>query len=323
MIFKLLGLMKKKIIISILIAMVLGILVGYNFDVEWMKQTITPLTFLMVYPMLVTLKLESLKEKGNFKLQLVTMVINFGVLPFVAYLLGVIFFEDVIAFRLGLIMMSLLPTSGMTISWTVMGKGNVSEAIRMVVFGLLVGSILSPLYIKLFLGESIDVSIWFIFSKIAIIVFVPLLFAFLTQVVLKKQYGEEKFHKQIKPKFPLFSILAVVLMIFAAMALKAKVLVDKPEYLLDVLVPIILFYIVTFGIQLVLGKFLFNKKEAIALSNGTMVRNLSIALSIVLGAFEGLGLAALLIAIAYVVQVQFAAWNTRLADTFYKEKTTN
>ncbi len=317
MIFKLLQTMKKNLIFSIIIAMVIGLVIGYYVDVSILKKAITPLTFLMVYPMLVPLKLESLTEKGNIKLQIATIIINFAVLPFVAYTLGLVFFRDNNAFRLGLLMMSLLPTSGMTISWTVMAKGNVSEAIRMVVLGLLVGAMLIPLYISGLLGEAISVDFWNVFSKVAIIVFIPLFFAFITQIVLKKQYGNETFNKSIKPKFPLFSILAVVLMIFVATSLRAKTLIDNPMILVEIIVPLLSFYGIVFGIQYYVGKLFFETKERIALSNGTIVRNLSVALSLIFGAFGNLGLAALLIAIAYVIQVQFAAWNTRLAEKIY------
>jgi len=317
MIFKLLQTMKKNLIFSIIIAMVIGLVIGYYVDVSILKKAITPLTFLMVYPMLVPLKLESLTEKGNIKLQIATIIINFAVLPFVAYTLGLVFFRDNNAFRLGLLMMSLLPTSGMTISWTVMAKGNVSEAIRMVVLGLLVGAMLIPLYISGLLGEAISVDFWNVFSKVAIIVFIPLFFAFITQIVLKKQYGNETFNKSIKPKFPLFSILAVVLMIFVATSLRAKTLIDNPMILVEIIVPLLSFYGIVFGIQYYVGKLFFETIERIALSNGTIVRNLSVALSLIFGAFGNLGLAALLIAIAYVIQVQFAAWNTRLAEKIY------
>ena len=190
--FKILNLIKKNLIISILIAMVLGLLAGYFLeDVSWLKSTILPLTFMLVYPMMVTLKLESILQKTNVKLQVATQIINFVVFPLLAFVIGLIFFKEEPYFRLGLLLISLLPTSGMTISWTVMSKGNVNEAIRMVVIGLLLGALLSPLYITFFMGEAISVPITKIFTQIIVVVFVPLVLAFITQKLLKKKYGEE------------------------------------------------------------------------------------------------------------------------------------
>ena len=228
MFFNFLIRIKKNLIISILIAMILGLIIGYYFDTTSLKVLITPLTFMLVYPTMVALNLGSLREKANIKLQVTTQLLNFILFPLVAYVLGLLFFSDNSALRLGLLLMSLLPTSGMTISWTVMAKGNVNSAIRMVVIGLLLGALLSPLYITVLLGAEVNVPIFKIFTQIFIVVFVPLILAFLTQVILKKIYGQETFHKKIKPKFPLFSILGVVLIIFTAISLKAKLLVNDP-----------------------------------------------------------------------------------------------
>lgn len=318
--FKFLTLIKKNLIISILISMILGIVTGYYLDVSWLKNLILPLTFMLVYPMMVTLNLGSLKQKANVKLQIITQLINFIVFPLIAYLLGMLFFKDNSSFRLGLMLVALLPTSGMTISWTVMAKGNVNEAIRMVVIGLLLGALLTPVYITLLMGAEISVPFMKIFTQIIIVVFVPLLFAFITQKLLIKKYGEEKFHKGIKPKFPLFSTLGVVFIIFVAISLKAKVIVNNPAMLLEVLIPLIILYALFFVISVGSARLFFNRVDGIALVNGTLIRSLSLALAITLSAFESAGLAPLLIAIAYTIQVQLAAWNVKLTDKIFKKE---
>ena len=207
MLFTILKFIRKNLILSILIAMVLGLIIGGNFNVEWMKQTILPLTFLLVYPMMVTLRLNSVLENLNPKLQLVTQLINFIIFPLITYFLGVIFFAEEPFLRLGLLLIGLLPTSGMTISWTVMAKGNVNASILMVLIGLGLGALLTPFYITFILGEAVDLPLLSFIIQIAVVIVLPFILALLTQVVLKRRYGEEKFNKDIKPKFPLFSTL--------------------------------------------------------------------------------------------------------------------
>ena len=80
--------------------------------------------------------------------------------PLIAYFIGILFFDNEPFLRLGLLLIALLPTSGMTISWTVMAKGNVNAAIRMVVIGLLLGALLSPFYITGLLGTAVDVPVF-------------------------------------------------------------------------------------------------------------------------------------------------------------------
>jgi len=105
-----------------------------------LKGLIMPLTFMMVYPMMVTLQRRKIVEGGDLKVQVVTQLLNFTVIPLCALLIGKLFFPDSPDAALGLLLASLLPTSGMTISWTGMARGNVADAIKITVFGLLIGS---------------------------------------------------------------------------------------------------------------------------------------------------------------------------------------
>lgn len=324
---KLLLLIKKHLIVSILLAMVAGLIVGYYVDTTILSKFIIPLTFLLVYPMMVTLNFNSLKQKSNIKLQLTTQLINFIVFPAIAFGLGYIFFNDLPFFRLGLLLIALLPTSGMTISWTVMAKGNINEVLRMVIIGLLLGAILSPFYITILLGSEVSVPVLKIMLQIVYVVFIPLVLAFGTQKLLVKKYGKEKFNKQIKPKFPLFSTFGIVLMIFTAISLRAEVLVNNPSILFDILIPLLLLFASYFIISVLTARLFFNRADGIALVNGTLIRNLSLALAITLSVFPidvypQAGLTALLIAIAYVIQVQIAAWNAKLSKFIFKAEKT-
>ena len=315
--FKVLTLIKKNLIISIVLAMILGLVVGGNFDVAWMKQTILPLTFVLVYPMMVTLKLNNVLQNTNPKLQFVTQIINFIIYPLIAYVLGILFFQDDAFLRLGLLLIGLLPTSGMTISWTVMAKGNVNAAILMVLIGLGLGALLTPFYITFILGEAVNLPLVQFITQIAVVIVLPFIAALITQIVLRKQFGDEKFNKSIKPKFPLFSTLGVVLIIFVAMSLRAKIIINNPMILVEMLIPLLIMYILFVTVSLVIAKGFFSREDGIALSNGTLVRSLSLALAITLAAFPEAKLTSLLIAIAYTLQVQIAAWNVKLADKIY------
>ncbi len=53
-----LGWIKKNLIIMIPIVMVLGLLFGINVNASFLKAGIVPLTFLMVYPMMVNLQIK-------------------------------------------------------------------------------------------------------------------------------------------------------------------------------------------------------------------------------------------------------------------------
>jgi predicted Na+-dependent transporter len=154
--------------------MVLGLIAGAFFETAFLKDWIVPFTFLMVYPMMVTLNVREMFRKGDLKLQAATQTINFFIIPFLGLGIGVLFFRDNPLVVLGLLLTSLLPTSGMTISWTGFAGGNVPAAVKMTVFGLILGSLLTPVYIKVLMGTVVDVSFLKVFSQILFIVFLPL-----------------------------------------------------------------------------------------------------------------------------------------------------
>lgn len=320
-VWKILRTMQKNLIISIPVSMVLGLIVGAFFDMAFLKDLIVPFTFLMVYPMMVTLNVRELFKKGDVKLQLSAQIINFLIIPFLGLGIGMLFFRDNPLVVLGILLTSLLPTSGMTISWTGFAKGNVPAAVKMTVIGLVLGSLLTPLYIKVLMGTLVSISYLKIFLQIVFIVFLPLAAGYVTQLILVKRLGRERFDGDIKKKFPMVSTVGVLAIVFISMALKAKSIVENPVILLYYMVPLAILYIVNFTLSTVIGRLMFPRKDAIALVYGTVMRNLSIALAIAMGAFGENGSdIALIIALAYIIQVQAAAWYVKLTDKIFKKR---
>jgi len=316
--WKILKLLQQKLILSIPAFMLLGLLFGAFFPSAFLKEWIVPVTFLMVYPMMVTLNMKELFSKGGTKVQIAALLINFVVTPFLGFFIGRLFFPDQPLVVLGLLLTSLLPTSGMTISWTGFAKGNMSAAVKMTIIGLIVGSLAAPIYLKLLMGTVVSISLVDVFSQILFIVFLPLVAGYATQLLLKRGLGQASFDKIWKPRFPLVSTLGVLGIVFISMALKAKTILGNPAVLLYYLLPLGLLYLVNFTISTLAGKYLFGRNDGIALVYGTVMRNLSIALAIAMSAFGENGSdIALIIALAYIIQVQAGAWYVKFTDRFF------
>jgi predicted Na+-dependent transporter len=95
-------------------------------------------------------------------------------------------------------------------------------------------------------------------------------------------------------------------------------LAAEPEFLLCILFPLLLLYLVNYLVSTLIGKLLFPRGDAIALVYGTVMRNLSIALAVAINAFGPAGSdAALVIALAYIIQVQSAAWYVRFTPQLF------
>ncbi len=319
--FKLLSLVSKNLILAIPATMVLGFGAGLLAPVGWLKNLIVPLTFLMVYPMMVSLKLAKVLEGGDTRAQVLAQFINFAIIPFVALSLGKLFFPEQPYYAVGLLLAALLPTSGMTISWTGFAGGNLGAAVKMTVLGLILGSVATPFYMQWMMGASVPVDLMAVFTQIVVIVFLPMLAGHYTQSWLIRKHGQKSFQSEWAPRFPPISTLGVLGIVFVAMALKAEQLVAHPGELLHLLWPLLALYGINYLLSSLIAKTLLPRGDAIAMVYGTVMRNLSIALALAMNAFGPAGSdAALVITLAYVIQVQSAAWYVRLTDTLFGAK---
>lgn len=322
--FSLLSRLSKNLVTAIPVTMLLGLVFGLIAPVAWLKSLIIPLTFLMVYPMMVSLKLAKVLEGGDTRAQLLAQGINFGIMPFVAFGIGQFFFPEQPYYAMGLLLAALLPTSGMTISWTGFAGGNMPAAVKMTVMGLILGSLATPFYVQALMGAQIPVDLMGVFSQIVVIVFLPMLAGHFTQSYLLNKYGQKGFQSEWAPKFPPFSTLGVLGIVFVAMALKAQALVNNPAELLILVSPLLLLYGFNYVLSSLVGKIWLPRGDAIALVYGTVMRNLSIALALAMNVFGSAASdAALMITLAYIIQVQSAAWYVRLTDHLFGPKPAN
>lgn len=320
MIWKCLSFLQRNLVWSIPAVMVLGLYCGTAADLSVLKYAVMPLTFLMVYPMMVNLQFEKIFSTDSVKAQLYSQLINFIAIPFFTFFLAQYFFPDEPYVVLGLLFVALLPTSGMTISWTGFARGNISAAIQMTVIGLVLGSIATPFYIKFLMGTVIEIPVMQILNTILVVILLPMIAGFATRKTLVKLYGRQTYADKIKKKFPVLSTLGVLGIVFVAMALKAKAITGEPTVLLHFLVPILVLYIVNFTMSTVLARLLLNRDDGIALVYGTVMRNLSVSLAIAMTAFDNGADIAVIIAVAYIIQVQAAAWYVRLTPYIFGKK---
>ncbi len=321
-----LSFIQKNLVWTIPLSMTIGLVTGYIFDTSALKQFIIPVTFIMVYPMMVTLNVKTVFKGKDTKLQLVTQLINFIIIPLIVLCIGKLFLSGqdpkYALWAVGLFLIGVLPTSGMTISWTGFAKGNKEAAIKMVVFGLIIGALAAPVYTKVFMGTAIEVNMLHMFKQIFIFVFFPLIAGLVTQAFGIRKYGARDWNMKIKPKFPPVSALGVVLIAFLAMSLKARHIIANPGDILIILLPLVVFYFISYVLLTITGRLLFSREDAIAMVFGVVMRDLSIALAIAMTAFGKQGLTiALLISLAYIVQIQSAAWYVKFINLFFSTRT--
>lgn len=316
-----LGTIKKHLSKSILAAMIVGLVVGYFADTSALRDLIIPLTIVMVFPMMVNINLKQLFKKGDTKILVMSQLINFIVIPLIAFAIGSLFFANQPYVFIGFMLMAVLPTSGMTISWTGFTKGNVGAAVKITILGLTLGAFLGPVILNLIFGQTITIPALKIITQILIVVLIPLVLGVATKKLMLRKIGQQKFDAKWKKRFPLLSSVGIILVIFIATSLKAKAIVQNPMMVLMLIVPVVIFYVVNFTLTTVIGRYFCKENNRSALVYGTVMRNLSVALAVAMTAFDSAGSSiALIIAISYIFQVQFAALYVRIFNRFIRKK---
>lgn len=312
--------LKKHLMIVIPTTVVLGIILGVLLDLAPLKSLTMLFTILIVFPMMIDLRIQNIFSLDDVKVQLCTQIVNFAMIPFIGYGLANLFLKDQVALALGLLLVALLPTSGgMTIAWTGFAKGNVQAAVKMTVIGLFLGALCAPFYIKLLMGEAIAIPLLKVIQLVALIVVVPLILGQLTKFFLIKKYTDQVFNTEIKPKMPALSVWGLIGLIFIAIALKAKFIIGNPTIIIRISIPLLLFYFINYVLASLIGRAFLSREDAMALVYGTALRSLSLALVMTMTIFGEQGAEiALLVALAYIIQVQSATWYIRLAETIFR-----
>jgi len=311
-----LGGLGKRLVYLIPAAMLLGLIAGALTDLSALSSLVLPMTMLMVYPMLIGFKPRDAFTLADRRPVGLAMVLNFVVLPLVAFGLAWIFFRDSPSLFAGMILAGLFPTSGMTISWTGFAQGNVRAAVTMTVIGLLLASLLAPFYLWVLAGAVVPVDVVGVLLTILMVVGLPMLAGTVTRVALVRTKGQAAL-RRLQPAFQGLSTLGVLAIVFVAIGLKARMILAQPMLLAWVLVPVVLFYAINYLVAIGLGGAL-ERSEGVAVVYGTVMRNLSIALGLAVASFGPE--AALVLAAAFIVQVQSAAWSVRFMDAAFPRR---
>jgi len=248
-----LNFVRQNLIYLILASMALGLANGYGSQTSFLKPLVLPILLLMVYPMMINIKIEEVAGAfKDFKPVMLSLIINFLLMPALAWGVAHVFFQDNPVYAVGLYLIALLPTSGMTAAWTGMAGGNLNTALVIIAVNLLLSIFLLPPYLKNLVGASVPFDPWHIFQQLMYIVAAPMAAGDLTRRLIIRKKGMAGF-KKIKPHLSGVSSLGVILIIFVAMSLKAnRILGDLGSAGLT-LAPLVLFYAVSIAMGVLLA----------------------------------------------------------------------
>lgn len=296
-----------------------GLFFGYHYNMGFLKPAVGYLLFFMIYPMMITLSIgEVLNSFKDWRAIALSLAINFVLAPAAAYFLGKMFFPGEPMLFTGLMLMAILPTSGMTASWTGLSGGNLKLALVMMSVNLLAAAFLLPIFLNFFISGLAVVDTGLVFNSVLKVVLIPLVLGDVTRRLIIKRYGEPGF-KAFKPALGGMSSLGVISVVFIAVSLKSQAIIGQWPLALRTLLPVALLYGVILASAHILGRRMLSDEDALALVYATAMRNLTIALGILMVAF-GESLAVFLLALAYMVQVPLAAAYMKFIHSMDKKR---
>ncbi|MCH4887643.1 arsenic resistance protein [Acidaminobacter sp. JC074] len=297
---------KKNLMKLVPLTIVMALFIGYYANTTFLKGAVTYVLFLMIYPMMINLNtLDVFKTFQNPKKILMATGINFIVSPLLAILLAKVFFGYYPSLQLGMMVIGLLPTSGMTASWTGLSGGNLKLSLAVMSTNLLLSMVMLPLYLSIFNNSGLVIETSVILMSLLKVVVLPLILGDITRRLILKFKGQEGI-KKAKPYFGEISSFFVLVIIFIAVSLKSKMILTSGSLVIYAMVPMALYYIVLMTISHSLSSKL-DKADQISMVFSTSMRNLTIALGIVMG-LEGGSMAVFLMALAYMIQLPIATY---------------
>jgi ACR3 family arsenite efflux pump ArsB len=233
-------------------------------------------------------------------------LVNFGLAPLLAVGVSRLFFGGSVEYAIGLYFIALIPTSGMTAAWTGLADGDLEAALVAMAVNLLAAVAVLPVYLSVLVPASVGFDPTALYRQLLQVVVVPMIAGNLTRRLLLRRYGQDGF-KRLKPTFGGLSSLGVMLIVFVAMTMRSSQLLADPVTSASTVVPLVAFYAVLLAAGSLLGRVLLDPERGVALVYATSMRNLSIALAIVVAAGTVPAAAVLPIALAYVIQPPLGA----------------
>lgn len=302
--------LKDRLIYIVILALASGIIAGQFTGDQintYLELAVVPALFVMIYPMMINLNIQKvLHVKRHLRPVTLTLLVNFVFAPIIAVSLAWLFFSGSPAYAVGLYLIALIPTSGMTAAWTGLAGGDLEAALVAMAVNLLAAVVILPPYLSVLAGNSVTFAPMALYEQLLAVVILPMIAGMITRRYLIRRYDNDGF-KRLKPMFGGISTVGVMLIVFIAMAMRSSDILADPVTSVITVVPLVIFYALVFLAGLGVGRLLLSSEQSVTLIYATSMRNLSVALAIVI-ASDTIGAEAVLpIAIAYVLQPPLGA----------------
>ena len=271
-----LGRFEKYLWLWVLLCMLVGIFLAQYFpDLssimnKWKIGNVSiPIgvcLFLMMYPALLNFKISEVKKLLKAPKPIVlTLLSNWLIAPLVTAVLAYYFLEGHDQLIVALILLGSSPCTAMVIVWGSLAKGNQEQnVITTSINTFTIMFLYAPVVILLTGVQGIDIDKFELFISVLIFIGIPMLTSLVSRKLLIKRKGRAWFENVYRPLLGKIAITALLFTLILLFTLNGEVLMQNPQDMLLVSVPLLIGFVIIVALNMLLTKlFKLNYKEAI------------------------------------------------------------
>lgn len=251
---------QKYLTIWVALCMITGVLIGKflpqiptflnQFEYAKVSIPIAILIWLMIYPMMMKVDFQSIKNVGkNPKGLFVTWVTNWLIKPFTMYGIAAFFFfvlfkgfitpELATEYLAGAVLLGAAPCTAMVFVWSTLTKGNPAYTVVQVATNDLIILVAFVPIVKFLLGVSNVAVPWdTLVLSVVLFVVIPLVGGVLTRSIVVKNKGLDYFENTFLKKFDNVTIIGLLLTLILIFAFQGEVIVNNPLHILLIAIPL-------------------------------------------------------------------------------------
>ncbi len=227
-----------------------------SFSIGQISIPIGICLFLMMYPAMLNLQVSELKKLGkNPKPIILTIVSNWLIAPFIGLLMARIFLQGYEQLIVAIILLSSSPCTAMVLVWGWMAKGNQEQNVMntslntiTIIFGYV------PMVTLLTGIQNIPIDWLLLLISTLVFIGLPLLFGIISKKLLIRSKGEDWFNETYRPIVGKVSIIALLTTLVVLFSLNGDVLINNPDLLLLVSIPLLVGFGIVVGYNILITK---------------------------------------------------------------------